>query len=211
MNTAESVRDYFNSLIGDGPDAKFSSAAEMARFLGLKQSTATTLFSFLKGAKTQYAYVMEWLEKLGGNVVLPEQSMDGFVLIPRVKAVAGAGSSFIIDSDVEKMYAFRESFMHYLGMRAKDAVMMFVQGDSMEPTINNRDTILIDLSDRVLKEGYIYVIALGQELMVKRPQRILEGWNICSENKNYSPIPVRGQELESLEVIGRVRWFGRVL
>ena len=153
----------------------------------------------------------EWLDKLGAQVVFPEEEMNGFVLIPRVKAVAGAGSSFIVDSDVEKMYAFRESFMHYLGVKPKNAVMMFVQGDSMEPLINNRDTILIDINDRELKEGYIFVIALGQELMVKRPQRILDGWNICSENKNYSPIPVRGQELESLEVIGRVRWFGRVL
>jgi len=211
MNTADSVRDYFNSLIGDGPEAKFATAAEMARYLGLKQTTATTLFSFLKGAKTQYAYVMEWLEKLGGNVILPEQAMDGFCLIPRVKAVAGAGSSFIVDDSIEKRYAFRESFFHYLGVKPAHAVMMFVQGDSMEPLINDRDTILIDTDDKTLREGYIFVIALGQELMVKRPQRILDGWNICSENKNYSPIPVRGQELDSLEVIGRVRWFGRVL
>ena len=153
----------------------------------------------------------DWLDKMHAQVVFPGEEMDGFVLIPRVKATAGAGESFEIDPDVEKMYAFRHSFMRYLGVNPKHAVMMFVRGDSMEPLIYDRDTILIDTDDKSAREGYIYVVALGDTLMVKRLQKTLTGWNICSENKNYQPIPVEGQELEKMEIIGRVRWFGRVV
>ena len=91
MNAGDSIREFFNSLIGQGPGKRFASNAEMARFLGLKTSTATTLFNFLKGAKTQYAYVAEWFEKLGGHIMMPDQALDGFVFVHRVKAMAGAG------------------------------------------------------------------------------------------------------------------------
>lgn len=211
MNTAETLRDYFNSLIGHGPNAKFTNAAEMARFLGLKQSTATTFFSFLKGAKTQYAYVIEWLEKVGGRVILPDQSLDGFDLIPRVKAVAGCGESYQIDGDVAGSYAFKHSFFQYLGVNPKNMKAMFVQGDSMQPVINDRDMILFDENETDIREGYIYVLNYDEALMVKRFQRITDGWNICSENPTYSPVPVQGQNMEKLKVYGRVRWFGRVV
>jgi len=209
MATPEEIRTYFLSLIG--PNRRFKFNSDMAEFLGLGKTTATTLYNFLKGAKTQYAYVIEWLEKLGGSVVLPEQALDGFVFVPRVKAVAGAGESFEIDTDVAKMYAFRESFMHYLGVNAKNVVMMYVRGDSMEPLIYENDMVLIDQNDTSARDGYIYVLSLGDALMVKRMQKTPRGWNVCSENKNYPPIPVEGQELDALCIRGRVRWFGRVV
>lgn len=155
--------------------------------------------------------VCDWLDKLHAQIVFPGEELDGFALIPRVKAVSGAGESWEISDEVAGMYAFRESFMRYLGVNAKNAIMMYVEGDSMEPLICNHDTILINTAEHELREGYLYTIAIGETLMVKRLQRIPSGWNICSENPKYPPISIEGQELEKLRVIGRVRWFGRVV
>ena len=87
--------------------------------------------------------------------------------------------------------------------------MMYVRGDSMEPLINDHDTILVDTRDNEPRDGFIYLIGFGETAMVKRLQRTPRGWNLCSENKNYPPIPVEGQEV--MQVHGRVRWFGRVV
>lgn len=191
--------------------ARIGGKANLMRFLDAKRATLYRAVDDETPALPNPEVLCEWLDKMKAQVVFPGDEMDGFTLIPRVKATAGAGESFEVDSDVEKMYAFRESFMRYLGVNPKHAVMMFVRGDSMEPLIFDRDTILIDTDDKTPREGYIYVVALGDALMVKRLQKTFNGWNICSENKNYSPIPVEGQELDKLEIIGRVRWFGRVV
>ena len=152
-----------------------------------------------------------WLDKLDADLAFPGEEMDDFVLINRVKAVAGCGESYQIDSDVASSYAFRRSFFQYLGVNPNHCKAMFVQGDSMQPLINDRDMILFDENETEIREGYIYVLNYDDALMVKRFQRITDGWNICSENPTYSPVPVQGQNLEKLKVFGRVRWFGRVV
>lgn len=205
-----SIYNEIIEKLGREVDRMGGKQADLMRKLGASRSTFYRAVGEEKRLPKSDE-LCDWLDKLNAQVVFPGENIEGFCLIPRVKAVAGAGSSFEVDDSIEKMYAFRESFMHYLGVKPAHAVMMFVRGDSMQPLINDRDTILIDTNDKTLREGYIYVLAIGDELMVKRPQKTLNGWNICSENERYSPIPVEGQMLESLEVIGRVRWFGRVL
>ncbi|MBQ9405703.1 MAG: peptidase, S24 family protein [Desulfovibrio sp.] len=207
MTSGDTMREFFLAQIGKG--RRFPTQVEMARFLGLKATTATTLYGFLKGARTQYAYVLEWFEKLGGQISLPGEELNGFVFVPRVEAVAGAGESWETSAEPAGMYAFRESFMRIIGINPRHAIMMYVRGDSMEPLINDHDTILVDTRDNEPRDGFIYLIGFGETAMVKRLQRTPRGWNLCSENKNYPPIPVEGQEV--MQVHGRVRWFGRVV
>ena len=76
MNTAEKLREYFNSVIGEGK--RFPTQTELSRFLNLKKTTATKLFSFLKGADTQYSSVVDWLEKLGGQIALPDEELEKY-------------------------------------------------------------------------------------------------------------------------------------
>lgn len=68
MGKIDEIRSHFNSLIGDGK--QFETQSEMARFLGLKVSKATKLYNFLKGSDTQSSAVFDWIDKLGGTVVL---------------------------------------------------------------------------------------------------------------------------------------------
>ena len=207
--TPSEMINFFLSLIGKGK--RFSSRAEMARFLGLGDERRMTLDRFLKGTSTQYEYVMEWFLKLGGQMIPPDEKMSGFELIPRVKAIAGAGESFVTEDGVAGMYAFRKEFLSRIGVNAKKAAMMYVSGDSMTPLICDGDTLLFDTEDTEPREGYIYVCSFGDALMVKRLQMIPGGWQLCSENPRYSPTPIQGDELQNFRVHGRVRWFGRII
>ncbi|MBR4741676.1 MAG: helix-turn-helix transcriptional regulator, partial [Desulfovibrio sp.] len=147
----------------------------------------------------------------GVQVVFPDQRLEEYEFVPRVKAVAGCGESLVTDGEVAGMYAFRKSFLETLNIKAKDAVMMYVSGDSMQPLICDRDTVMFNTKDTEPKEGHLYVVSFGDSLMVKRLQQIPSGWMLCSENPRYSPVSIEGDELAKLRIHGRVRWFGRVI
>ena len=209
MNTSEKIREYFKSIIG--PGQRFSTNAAMARFLGLEKTTATKLFSFLKGADTQYSAVIDWLERLGGQIALPQEGIESYAMVPKVGAIAGAGESLMTSGKVKGYYAFRDTFLERERIHAERCVLMVVAGDSMEPLIRDGDTVLVDESDNMPKDGYIFVVGLGDALMVKRLARIPNGWRLCSENRDRVSTDVQGDELDTFRVYGRVRWFGRVL
>ena len=209
MTTPEEIRDFFNSLTG--PGRRFETQVAMAQFLGLKTSTATTLYKFLKGRNTSFNLVVSWFEKLGGKVYLPDEQMEDFAFVPRVKAVAGCGSSLETEGGIAGVYAFRKDFLQRIHVSDKNAVMMYVKGDSMMPMITDGDTVLVDQKDNEPREGYIYLCGFGEDLMVKKLQRTPRGWKICSLNPEYDPIVVEGDELSTFRVYGRVRWIGRVV
>jgi phage repressor protein C with HTH and peptisase S24 domain len=78
-----------------------------------------------------------------------------------------------------------------------------VQGDSMEPLLHDGDEILVDRTQRALRDG-IHVVRLGDALMVKRLAPAGPGRaTLLSQNYAYPPIEVA---LAELEIVGRVVW-----
>ena len=71
--------------------------------------------------------------------------------------------------------------------------------------------IFVDQSVKELRDGDIFLVGFGEELLVKRVQRTPRGWLLKSENRDFSDIVVEGPDLETFRVYGRVRWFGRVV
>lgn len=151
------------------------------------------------------------LDYLGVTVNFPDKKMIDYDLVPKVVAKAGAGASLETDGDIEGLYAFRKDYMCMQHISAKNAVLMDVVGDSMEPLFQNGSTILIDKSDVEVMDGHIYVVTLGDELRVKRVQKTLKGLILRSENPKYADIPVEGPDLETFVVHGRVRWYAVAL
>lgn len=93
----DGIRTFFQQSIGEG--RRFATQTDMARFLGLKVTTATKLYTFLKGADTQSSAVIDWIERLGGNVILPPtQREDG------ISGEAGVreGGMETAEADLEK-------------------------------------------------------------------------------------------------------------
>lgn len=170
------------------------------------------LYRWLKGERAPKLEMLgPILDKLHITIAKPKDELMDYALVPRVTAVAGAGESFEVSSMIAGYYAFRLDFLRASGIPQDKAVTMFVRGDSMDPVIKDGDMILIDQSDFAPRDGFIYLVNLAGALMVKRLFRLPNGWRIYSENAKYLPTDVVGNELESLKVFGRVRWFGRVL
>lgn len=80
-------------------------------------------------------------------------------------------------------------------------------GDSMEPTFNDGDILLVDRGVEEIKVDTVYVLAFHDELYIKRVQRLPDGSvSIKSDNKLYDPFLVSGSDKQHLRVLGRVLW-----
>lgn len=132
-----------------------------------------------------------------------------FVLVPRyaVRASAGPGqdNGSSIEHEIGEI-AFEATWMRsHFGRAGTGFALLDVAGNSMEPTLWDGETILVDLQLREVVSGSVYVLRDGDELLVKRLQRMLGGAvEVVSDNANF-----RSQEVQDptqLSVIGRVVW-----
>jgi phage repressor protein C with HTH and peptisase S24 domain len=64
--------------------------------------------------------------------------------------------------------------------------------------------VLIDQSKKEIYPGGIYALGLEDTIMVKQLDRRPDELVILSANSKYSPIILRGDELETVRIIGRV-------
>ena len=198
------LRDY----VAKEYDGKNNAAA---RALNVSPSV---LSQWLNGVRTPtLAAIGPVLDALGAEVSFSEKDdpLQDYVLVPKVKAIAGAGASFVVDDRTTGLYAFRREFLRREHINTADLVMMMVMGDSMEPLIREGDTVLVDQTDRDPIDGKIFVLRIEDALMVKRMQKIPGGWRVLSDNAERGFYDMRGEELEMMQIFGRVRWFGRVV
>ena len=141
-----------------------------------------------------------------------EEILKEYALIPgyNIQVAAGAGAFPEQNVKPSRKLAFRHKWLRFRGLREKDLVLVFAKGDSMEPTISDNNTLLIDTSQRDLQDGNIYVIRTDGHLIVKRVQQLLNK-NILfiSDNKTYEKMEVSPQDLNDLEIIGKVAWIGK--
>lgn len=86
-------------------------------------------------------------------------------------------------------------------------------GDSMRPTFEDGDALLIDLGIREVRVDAVYCLALNDELYVKRLQRRPDGTVVMiSDNRAYDSYQIQPKR-DRLDVLGRVvmTWNARRL
>lgn len=212
-STVDRVRKFFSDTIGK--DRPFKDRTKLAKHLGMTElPRQTKFFKFLDGSDSAFGTVADWIERMGGQVILPDEDpaiSASYRYLPKVAAVAGAGATLETSDEVLGYYAFRADFLGREHISERRSVMMQVRGDSMEPLIQDGDTVLVDQSDIDIMDGHIYVVTLGDELRVKRVQKGMRGYVLRSENPRYADIVIDGADLADFRVHGRVRWVGKLL
>lgn len=152
---------------------------------------------------------------LGGpvqRVAAPARSRGpGMILVPKLAIGASAGPGASIDGEaVEGEVAFDPKWLRGLGADPRALSIIRVEGDSMAPTLNDGDDIMVDGGDAAarLRDG-IYVLRMDDVLMVKRvarapgPGRV----SVISDNahyKSWDDLP-----MAAVQLVGRVVWTGR--
>lgn len=138
---------------------------------------------------------------------------EEFALIPGYNVQVAAGHGSIAgDESPSRELAFRRKWLRFRGLHENNLALVFAKGDSMEPTISDNETVMVDTSEKKLRDGHIYVIRNGDHLLVKRIQTLWnDGVQLLSDNKEYPPQEIPSSDLSGLEVIGKVVWVGKDL
>ncbi|MGQ2385119.1 MULTISPECIES: S24 family peptidase [Acinetobacter] len=121
-----------------------------------------------------------------------------------VTAAAGHGSKND-DENILYHFAYRKDWLKSRGLFEKDLEIILVRGDSMEPTISDGESILVNTVENEPQDGHIYVIRSGDTLWVKRVQRMLDGsLSLISDNNMYAPMRLDLDASNDVQVIGKV-------
>jgi hypothetical protein len=140
--------------------------------------------------------------------------LEGLIAVNRTPVRASAGPGAMVSDEAGRPYfAFDERWLKALTASPADKLSIIrVEGDSMAPTLNPGDDILVDLGDREerLRDG-IYVLRIDDALMVKRIalHPVARRVTVQSDNPAYPDWPDFG--IADLHCIGRVIWAGRKL
>ena len=181
---------YLQQFIRKGSPRKLEEQdrATLARFLGVGEE------ELRETQENSYAKV-------------PKRHNTGeWVEVPRLDLGAAAGAGRVPGAEaVFDTFRFSRRSLEEQGLSRAELSAIRVEGDSMEPLLNDGDEILVDRAPRAFRDG-IHVVRLGETLMVKRvasagPGRVA----LLSQNLAYPPIEVAAEEVE---IIGRVVWKG---
>lgn len=135
-------------------------------------------------------------------------NIDAFSLVPvhdDMVISAGHGSVVCEQSQTNNHMAFRNDWIRSRGFNVKDLKVFITHGDSMAPTINDKEPILTNTAEKTPQDGHVYVIRNGDICWVKRLQVMIDGsLQLLSDNPLYPAMLIKLDESTDVEIIGKV-------
>ena len=149
------------------------------------------------------------------NTLPKIQNTEDCISIPVLGEVsASMGYGVTVYNEVQTaIYSISRQLAKDLGVSTSQTEMIFAQGDSMMPTIEGGDSLLVDHARKEIYDGKIYCVRIEGQLYAKRLQKIPpDTVVIVSDNPKYRSfeIDLRRCPDYDFEVIGEIRWWGRV-
>ena len=132
---------------------------------------------------------------------------DNYAWIPLYDVDASAGNGSIFDDERILTYlAFTRYSLRKQGLQPDKLACVRVRGDSMEPAIHSRDTVMIDMRVTHADSG-IFVFRMGTELYLKRLVREAGGIRVISDNPVYPSWLIDPDA--DYQIVGKRVWHAR--
>lgn len=183
-----------------------------------KSTNPTThkLAAVAKALGVNVSYLLYGEDALSGAVLEGHYEQDDLAAVSSLSVEASMGGGALITEEIDdKPFFFRKRWIRdRLKVSPQDLRVIRVRGDSMMPTLNESDVVLIDLTRRMPSPPGIFVLFDGCGLLVKRLELLPSAENespivrILSDNMQYAAYE---HALGDVRVIGRVVWFAREL
>ena len=132
-----------------------------------------------------------------------------FDYVPMAEAhLSAGGGAFVLSEEMSDLFAFRKNWLRRVASSPANVLLMNVQGDSMFPTIQDGDSVLLDTGRKHIYDGNIYALRIDDTIVIKRlslrpGNKIL----ILSDNKDeYQPYEA---ETKDVHVLGQIIWLAR--
>src|SRR5260370_39726446 len=130
-----------------------------------------------------------------------------FVYLPRNSVRTGGGRGTLQSLQIVDYLAFKTEWLRRrVGIDPKSLMMIEAVSDSMAPTIDEGDLVVVDLRDPRFRHDGGYVLRASGGLPIKRMQRRRDGKLIIhNDNSAHEPAVVAA---DSVNVVGHVIWIG---
>lgn len=194
------------------------SRAELARRAGIPYPTLAGIENEDQSETTKLLELAqaltvrpEWLRTGKGpmDAATTEESDWSDILAYKQAASLGDGAEPDEYAEAHKL-KFRADSLQRKRLRPDRLGVVYGKGDSMLPRIKSGDAILFDRNDTDPKDGGLYVITYGRDLMAKQLVELGGRWFIQSLNRDdpkwRKPEPI--DEHKGFVIHGRVRWIG---
>ena len=190
---------YLHQYINKGSPVRLpeEQRRKLALILGVDEQELTDL-PIVSPIPAHMGGINAVAEKISSFFTKPDE-----VVIEMIDATACCGDG--IDNLPEKVCGHWKlplaEFKSLASGNPNNIKMLRVQGDSMQPTINEGDFVWVDVSNNFVGSDGIYLIRMATGLAVKRLQAGLSNVVIKSDNPTYSDITA---EVGELKIIGKV-------
>lgn len=138
----------------------------------------------------------------------PDPGKYHYVPMAEATLNAGGGSFVLSEKTTGKYYAFRTNFLSAMSSSLKNLVLMKVTGDSMEPKIEDGDTVMIDVGRRRILSGAIYAMGFDDTILLKEIEA-RPGGKVMIISRNRQLYPPYEMDTKDIRIIGQVIWGDR--
>jgi phage repressor protein C with HTH and peptisase S24 domain len=131
-----------------------------------------------------------------------------FVLLPKRPEAAAAGPESPSLPLSAEFIALRHDWVRsVLGVEPDRLLVETALGESMQPSIQDGDLLLVDTAEDRFRSFGVYVVEIAGERLVKRVQPKLDGsLTLISDNPAYEAEHIPPAQANDIHVIGRVVW-----
>jgi phage repressor protein C with HTH and peptisase S24 domain len=184
---------------------------DVATALNIPQATFATM---KKRNSIPYEEILEFcaLKKISVNWLFFDQAVDMLKeetekffhvrYFYDIRASAGGGS-YGFDEEDHEMISIDEKIMHSMvGLGNTELEAIHVDGESMEPTLQDASIVFIDRTQTNINKNGIFIAATTGGLFIKRIQQRADGMiELISDNSMYPPQAINPNEVT---IIGKV-------
>lgn len=216
---------YLTSLISR-LESRIAETGESEAQFSERMGSSKALFKNLRnGSFPTIDRLHTLLDELGESLVLGAQQKaelvhEDYVQVPLMAAELSAGNGAVNGGDeITEYLSFRKDWFRRIRVNPKHAVLAHVKGNSMAPTLADKDVILIDTANRALSSDHrknkrppIFALMIEDEARVKRISKVdHELVALLSDNPEFSPEFRSTTDPDRLRIIGRVVWLGHTV
>ena len=153
-------------------------------------------------SKKEKSMLMRDAQRISEFANKSSRNKSTMLTIPEYNVSASAGGGeFVGFEEVVEYHSLPEKFLPDTNHDRTGIVR--INGDSMYPTINSGDYVVVSLTGKFYEDG-IYLIRIDNSVYCKRLQRRIDGLFVISDNPAYSEIQIDSDDSDSFQVLGRV-------
>lgn len=213
INLYGATQGYLNNILGNNPSKNIGekAARKLEAIFNVEPYYLDKDHSQTKPRGTTpqgNAKIIGGFETWDENTPLRDDEVE-LPFYTEVALSAGTGKLANEDGKIRTL-RFSKVSLGRLSVDKSSAVCVKVNGNSMEPVLNDGDTVGIDTANTTIKNGKTYAIRHGDEVRIKTLYNApMNGLRIVSFNADeYPPENYTAEQIEEqgITVIGKVFW-----